>query len=386
MGNAAIWQDGLEWVCTWDIGRRCNLDCSYCPPHRHDATVAHASLQELRAAAELPLRYVELMNKYLQQKMNFHISFTGGEPTTNPAFLDLCRYIKSKTPQVLLGLTTNGVFKEEYGQEVAELFHSVTISYHCEAHSKTKELVKNNIFSLQELSQNNKKTLKAVRVNLMVHSREDLFAECKALAELMSDKGVTFTPRYIGEYPGDPTAHTYTDEQMQFFSRQWGKKNKPVSAGCTSSGASGQRDQLGRPCCGGRSFKEMDEGTKELLLCDRVQLEKIESRKMVSERQFKGWYCLVHLFFLHIQQESGEVYYHQTCKANEKNERGPIGNLSQQGLLLEQLEERFKNKAIRAIICPNKVCNCGLCITKSKTQDVLELFVQKTLPGFRVQA
>jgi len=39
--------DGNVFQVTWDIGRRCNYDCSYCPAHRHDNFSPHATLEEL---------------------------------------------------------------------------------------------------------------------------------------------------------------------------------------------------------------------------------------------------------------------------------------------------------------------------------------------------
>ena len=39
--------DGNVFQVTWDLGRRCNYDCSYCPMHRHDNFSPHASLEEL---------------------------------------------------------------------------------------------------------------------------------------------------------------------------------------------------------------------------------------------------------------------------------------------------------------------------------------------------
>jgi hypothetical protein len=39
--------DGNVFQVTWDTGRRCNYDCSYCPAHRHDNFSPHATLEDL---------------------------------------------------------------------------------------------------------------------------------------------------------------------------------------------------------------------------------------------------------------------------------------------------------------------------------------------------
>jgi len=38
---------GNTFMITWDTGRRCNYDCSYCPVHRHDNFSPHATVEEL---------------------------------------------------------------------------------------------------------------------------------------------------------------------------------------------------------------------------------------------------------------------------------------------------------------------------------------------------
>ena len=43
---------GKVFQVTWDLGRRCNYDCSYCPTHRHDNFSSHATLDELKSRVE----------------------------------------------------------------------------------------------------------------------------------------------------------------------------------------------------------------------------------------------------------------------------------------------------------------------------------------------
>ena len=40
---------GNVFQVTWDLGRRCNYDCTYCPVTRHDNFSPHATLDELIA-------------------------------------------------------------------------------------------------------------------------------------------------------------------------------------------------------------------------------------------------------------------------------------------------------------------------------------------------
>lgn len=70
----------------WEIGRRCNYDCSYCWPWIHNKTDRHKTLEELLTATE------KIITKFAKgAQVNFIIS--GGEPSLNPDFLDWVRYI-----------------------------------------------------------------------------------------------------------------------------------------------------------------------------------------------------------------------------------------------------------------------------------------------------
>lgn len=94
---------------------------------------------------------------------------------------------------------------------------------------------------------------------------------------------------------------------------------------------------------------------------------------------------MVNLFFLHIHQESGDIYYHQTCQANHEGRRGPMGSIKNIDGILQKLKTELAEKKIKPIRCPNTHCNCGLCITKSSSLKVVDDFVRQLLPGMEVQ-
>ena len=52
---------------TWDVGLRCNFDCTYCPPHRHNNTSPHASLETLIKTSKFVFDY-----KIYQKFSNFY--------------------------------------------------------------------------------------------------------------------------------------------------------------------------------------------------------------------------------------------------------------------------------------------------------------------------
>ena len=125
--------------------------------------------------------------------------------------------------------------------------------------------------------------------------------------------------------------------------------------------------KIGRPCCGSRTmclYKD-GEGRKS---------------KFVDYREFRGWYCSVNWFFMHIEQQTDRVFHHQTCQATFDQTRGPIGKLSEGRKILDNLRENLKNKTMPTVICPKHTCGCGLCSPKSldkeKYKNVLSSHVE----------
>lgn len=106
----------------WYIGKRCNFDCSYCVEYLHDYTSPHVPLENMK-------KLVDLI--YEKEGSNVLWSLTGGEPTLNPQFLDLCAYIKEKGSKYT-SVTTNGSRTLEYHKQLFELVDGITQSFHFE--------------------------------------------------------------------------------------------------------------------------------------------------------------------------------------------------------------------------------------------------------------
>lgn len=329
------------FLITWDLGRRCNYDCSYCPAHRHDNFSSHASLDELKNTVDFLFEYISVISEYRINK-DFYISFTGGEPTVNPAFKEFAAYLKTKknTHNIKLDLTTNGAMSKSVAESIIDCFDHVTVSYHAEANTSTKKQVLERILFLNQSV--------PVKVNVMMHSRE--FEDCVEFCNTLKEHGVKFIPRRIGEDPDAKLtqAHAYTPSQLEWFKQEWNIDVTPST----------------RPCCGGRTFG----------VCNSAG---ITETKYVESREFKDWSCSVNWYFLHVEQQTKLVYTHQTCQARLDGTRGSIGDLDSWETIVSDLKANLEQKAMPIIVCPNKLCGCGLCTPKSKNrQDLL-----KTLPA-----
>lgn len=112
----------------WEIGRRCNYDCSYCWPWIHNNTDPHKSLEELMRATHL---LEEVFTK--GDSVNFIIS--GGEPTVNKDFLDWLRYLNACDHHI--SLHSNGSRKPDYYREIIH-YGDLNLSVHFEFYDRVK--------------------------------------------------------------------------------------------------------------------------------------------------------------------------------------------------------------------------------------------------------
>lgn len=331
-------------IVTWDVGRRCNYDCSYCEASRHNNYSKHHSYEELLLTFEFIKEYTSIYNRGRKDVTGININFTGGEPTVNPAFWKLAEHIKNTETDIGLSLTTNGAWSPKNTSKIVDIFNGVTVSYHAEADDKLKEQVKENIKLL------NKEDI-WLQVNVMMHV--DYFDECANFCKELKALGIKYTPRPIGDGNIERsgwfkdtdgimrrTSHLYSKEQQEWY---FDHLNSSQDIRIKREGT-----ELGRKCCGGRcTVGKVNNEWQEVKLIDT---------------HFKGWFCSVNQYFLHIDQHTGNVYHHQTCQALHDGLKGPLGNLNNTSLILNYV----KSNKDKIIVCPNERCGCGMCVPKAK--------------------
>jgi MoaA/NifB/PqqE/SkfB family radical SAM enzyme len=344
-------------MVTWDIVRRCNLDCTYCESTRHDNTSELPNLEELITTFNFVKDYVQLYNNLRVNKVGTNIDFTGGEPTINPAFWPFIDYVK-QYDEFRLSLTTNGTWGPNFTQRILDNFSHVTISWHAEDPLKQRTVT--NILELNKFNI-------GLQANIMLHC--DYFEEATTLCEMLRSQGVKVNPVPIGDGnvlrkgwfvdadgTNRRTSHEYTEKQQEWFYSWMGQSCKVNQ--------SVEGTNIGRACCGGRCTEGLvDNKWQEVKLVDNW---------------FKNWYCTVNWYFLHIDQKSGDVFHHQTCQATHTG-RGPIGNLNNSDAILNQVQTMLSG-SIRPIICPNQRCGCGMCVPKARDfNDFKQLWSSTTI-------
>ena len=87
----------------WNLGKRCNYDCSYCPGSIHDNSSTHTDIEILKATVD----------KLVSLGKPIRLSFTGGEPCVHPKFAELVKYC-NHVGISWISVTTNGTLPYDF--------------------------------------------------------------------------------------------------------------------------------------------------------------------------------------------------------------------------------------------------------------------------------
>jgi hypothetical protein len=97
------WDHANSIKVEWNLGKRCNYDCSYCPSSIHDNTSPHTDIEILKSTVD----------NLITLGKPIRLSFTGGEPCVHPKFLELVKYCKHVGIN-WISVTTNGTLPYEF--------------------------------------------------------------------------------------------------------------------------------------------------------------------------------------------------------------------------------------------------------------------------------
>ena len=86
----------------WNLGKRCNFDCGYCPAEIHDNISPHTDIAILK----------NTVDKLTEINKPIRISFTGGEPCVHPDIEELLAYAKEHASWI--NVTTNATRTPEW--------------------------------------------------------------------------------------------------------------------------------------------------------------------------------------------------------------------------------------------------------------------------------
>ena len=162
----------------WNIGKRCNLDCSYCPAEIHDSFSPHTDLD------------IMVNTIYELEKIGkpIRMSLTGGEPTVHPKINDILECADARLQW--LSVTTNGLRPAEW--YIKQPVDQWVFSLHFDNEHNTKS-AENIIRYTQLLDMEGKDTL--FQVNLMCHHKH--MDKVKAASNMLEGHNVPYVCRRI---------------------------------------------------------------------------------------------------------------------------------------------------------------------------------------------
>ncbi len=192
----------------WNLGKRCNYDCAYCPAEIHDNSSPHTDIDVLKSTVD-----------QLVKLGNIRISFTGGEPTVHPKFEELVNYCKH-VGVGWVSVTTNGTrLPEWYINQKAD--HWVFSLHFTEG---DWHRVANTIIKVKML-----KHLTPIMVNVMAH-HEHMDA-ARAAVGIFKKESIPYVVRRIRWTDGD--RDLFDDMRYHPDDLQWIKDNTAtVDANC----------------------------------------------------------------------------------------------------------------------------------------------------------
>lgn len=111
----------IDYQILWDIGRRCNYNCSYCWPSVHNKSSPHLDFELIKKTTD---KLIEKFSKGQTIRWNFG----GGEPTLHPQFIEWMKYLKDRNQWTMV--TTNGSHSAKFWTECVKYMNSINMSAH----------------------------------------------------------------------------------------------------------------------------------------------------------------------------------------------------------------------------------------------------------------
>ena len=190
-------QDSIK--IEWNLGKRCNYDCSYCPASIHDNSSPHTDIAILKATVD----------KLMMLGKTIRISFTGGEPCVHPKFVELVKYCKDVGVS-WISVTTNGTLPYEFysALEADQIVFSIHLEFDWERVFNTVESV---------VALTNKKVIAQIMAH-HDHMEAAMLLRTKCLSEYIPS-----TVRRIRWTEGDPDLFDdlrYTPEDLDWIKEQ----------------------------------------------------------------------------------------------------------------------------------------------------------------------
>lgn len=272
------------FTVSWILGRYCNYRCSYCWPYARSDERDHRPLDVL----------IQTMDSIKSQARengfnSFHFSWSGGEPTVHPQYLDLIKYYSDdlkNTNYQSCHMTTNlsrdiGWFKN-YVEVTKELNRvSVTASWHREM--AVKEAFRDKLLFLQEND-----VFVTINMVMVPEMFEDYYKE----ALFFKDSGINVTLKPQSNSTASKIVDGYSKEQLDLLQNGMPQRDNTSTGGKNAVSMS----------------LEMEDSDGKIWYLD--QAERLNAFEF---NNFKGWKCHAGFQGVIIREPGGTIKRSYSC-------------------------------------------------------------------------
>ncbi len=307
------------FAVSWLLGRFCNYHCSYCWPY------ARSDKRDHRPTELVLNTLAEIKRQARERSFNsFHFSFSGGEPTMHPGYLEIlktysadqenCNY---QSVHMTSNLSPGLKWFEQYAEATRPLSRvSVTASYHKEFADKDKFLAKLILLQQNDIQ---------VTVNaVMVPERFELLW---ADAMFFHEAGINVTLKPQSNTSATRVVDGYTAEQRERLQNGMPQRDYTRSRLAQMGRASTRpKHKLGV-----QDESLMNPGEEVAPALYQVELKDAAGKNWYMDQaerfnafgfnRFKGWECSSGFRSIIIREPDGAIKRSYSC--NDK----PLGNI-----------------------------------------------------------
>ena len=305
------------FTVSWLLGRFCNYRCSYCWPYARSDKKDHRS-------TDLCLSTInDIKNQARQNGFNsFHFSFSGGEPTFHPGYLDILKYLAdgvTNTNYTSIHMTSNCSRKKDWFEkyvDISKKFHraSITASFHRE-HLDTQNKISDFADKLEFCQEND------VQITINMVMVPEWFNRIYEEALYFHDRGINVTLKPQSNATASAIVEGYTDDML-----------RRLQNGMPQRAYTEKKSTIVRPI---PNFQlptfSLDNDNKSVPQHFQVEFEDENGVKWYMDQaerfnafnfnQFKGWKCNAGYQGIIIREPDGSVKRSYSCRDV------PIGNI-----------------------------------------------------------
>lgn len=294
------------FTVSWLLGRYCNYKCSYCWPY------ASTRKKDHRDTDTILLTIDEIKRQARDRDYNsFHFSFSGGEPTFHPDYLEIIEYLADDIPECnyhSLHMTTNMSRKMDWFKEYAKItkdFHrvSITASFHKE-HVNTPKKVEEFADKLEYCQ------TQGMQVTVNQVMLPDRFEELWDEAMYFHERGINVTLKPQSDPTASFVVDGYTDDML-----------KRLHNGMPQRGFTDIKSEVTRP----KPKQLLDLRYETTGIPQHMQVELTDSKgdkyymdqaerfNAFNFNKFKGWNCDAGYRSIIIREPDGSIKRSYSC-------------------------------------------------------------------------